>query len=395
MFYTALVVDNVDMNKSGIIEVYVPTIMTKQKRGSADVENKQVKNKFKILNENAAPVETITTYQMNTIPAYPISFTESNHGQFLVPEIGDEVFIFFKDNNFQVAYYMYANNYKKGKILDYGKIIEDEDQVGIPMTKVEHKVLLLTKSGHVLAFNDSELKNGVIIKAANKHKIKMDTNSDVNAITIESESGNKIVIDDSNEGILMKTKDNHRFLLDDKEKGINITTANGFRLTLDDKNSTVSIVTPNGVGLEFDDKKTKLTIDAKDIESSSLNNTKISSKNSMNLESTSKMDISTTQMNMEAKAKMDISTAMLNINVKGAATIEAKGTVDVKGAMVTVDAQAINLGKGAISSLVKGTEFLAYFNTHTHFCPPVVGGPSSPPMVPMLPTMLSMVTRTK
>ncbi len=199
----------------------------------------------------------------------------------------------------------------------------------------------------------------------------MDTNSDVNAITIESEMGNKIVIDDSNEGILMQTKDNHRFLLDDKEKGINITTASGFRLTLDDKNSTVSIVTPNGVGLEFDDKKTKLTIDAKDVESSSLNNTKISSKNSMNLESTSKMDISTAQMNMEAKAKMDISTAMLKIDVKGAATIEAKGTVDVKGAMVTVDAQAINLGKGAISSLVKGNSINTFIGVnllYTEMC---------------------------
>lgn len=53
----------------------------------------------------------------------------------------------------------------------------------------------------------------------------------------------------------------------------------------------------------------------------------------------------------------------------------------------TIDSPKINLGNGAVESLVLGTAFKTYFDTHTHTGN--LGAPTTPPLVPMPPNTLS------
>jgi uncharacterized protein involved in type VI secretion and phage assembly len=56
-------------------------------------------------------------------------------------------------------------------------------------------------------------------------------------------------------------------------------------------------------------------------------------------------------------------------------------------------AQTVEIGRGASEALLKGNSFMTYFNTHTH----TTGGPgspTSPPIAPMTPNLLSEKVKT-
>jgi len=75
-------------------------------------------------------------------------------------------------------------------------------------------------------------------------------------------------------------------------------------------------------------------------------------------------------------------------------TIKSKGggEVSVKDATISINAAAkIELGQGAAMSLIKGELFQSLFNSHVHG---TAWGPSTPPMMPMTPAMLSMKVKT-
>ena len=60
---------------------------------------------------------------------------------------------------------------------------------------------------------------------------------------------------------------------------------------------------------------------------------------------------------------------------------------------VVVDSPNIELGTGAIESLIKGETFQQLFNSHTHIGN--LGAPTSPPTVPLTGSELSQVTKTQ
>lgn len=388
MFYTAVVVNNVDPTNSGVCEIYCPVFMNKQQRNNAEPEQRETKNKFKLLNEdiNEDSIKTVKTTYMNTIPAYPIALTASNHGQYLVPEIGDEILIFFKDDNMQMCNYLYASLYKKARIMDFGELIEDAEQYKDPSKKIDQKVLLKTKSNHILCFNDCTVNNGIILKACGKHKLKMESHEKVSAITLQSEQGRQIVLDDTNEGILITSTDGHKIALDDKEKGINLTSANGNRVTVDDKNGLIQLVSSSGTGLQFDTKKNKLIVDAQDIEETAKTNIKLDSEKSIEIKSNVDVKVDTTNTTIDSKSQAKVTAATLSIEVKGKCDIKSNGMLNVEGQMVTVNGSMIKLGTGATNALLKTTAFMTLFNTHTHGHPL---SPTTPPIVPLTPAMLS------
>jgi len=61
--------------------------------------------------------------------------------------------------------------------------------------------------------------------------------------------------------------------------------------------------------------------------------------------------------------------------------LKSSAVVNIEGSMVTV------AGSGG-EPMIKGTTFLSLFNTHTHTCT-APGAPTSPPMVPLTPTVLT------
>jgi uncharacterized protein involved in type VI secretion and phage assembly len=70
------------------------------------------------------------------------------------------------------------------------------------------------------------------------------------------------------------------------------------------------------------------------------------------------------------------------------------GTITVSGMQVVLTAPSVSLGASAAPfSLVLGDLLLPLFNAHTHICT-LPGVPSSPPVPPLTPAVLSQVTKT-
>lgn len=56
---------------------------------------------------------------------------------------------------------------------------------------------------------------------------------------------------------------------------------------------------------------------------------------------------------------------------------------------VIINSNNIELGEGATQSVIRGDAFKTFFDTHVH------AGAGSPPVVPMIPSLLSLITKTK
>lgn len=60
---------------------------------------------------------------------------------------------------------------------------------------------------------------------------------------------------------------------------------------------------------------------------------------------------------------------------------------------VIINSNNIKLGEQAVESIIKGTTFQSYFNSHTHIGN--LGAPTSPPVVPSTPNHLSTISKTR
>ncbi len=99
------------------------------------------------------------------------------------------------------------------------------------------------------------------------------------------------------------------------------------------------------------------------------------------------------QVEVNAAAEVTITSETL-VNVNSNATVEVSGASAVNvssDTKVAVDAPAIELGSGALESVLKGETFQATFNAHTHVGN--LGVPTSPPSAPSLPADLSTVVK--
>jgi hypothetical protein len=56
---------------------------------------------------------------------------------------------------------------------------------------------------------------------------------------------------------------------------------------------------------------------------------------------------------------------------------------------VIINSNNIELGEGATQAVIRGDAFKTFFDTHVH------AGAGSPPVVPMIPSLLSLITKTK
>jgi phage baseplate assembly protein V len=142
---------------------------------------------------------------------------------------------------------------------------------------------------------------------------------------------------------VIRTKGQHELLFDDTpDQGrVRIKTSGGHTADLSDVDKKISLQSSGGQSVVIDDAGQKITVQA------------------------------------------------------GAGTVEidASGTVTLTGAKVVLSATNISLGGGAAHPLVLGDVLLTWLSTHVHTCT-APATPSSPPIVPPLPTMLSMISKT-
>ena len=66
-----------------------------------------------------------------------------------------------------------------------------------------------------------------------------------------------------------------------------------------------------------------------------------------------------------------------------------KDQIKMENSKVIINSNNIELGEGAAQAVIRGDAFKQFFDTHVH------AGAGSPPVVPMIPNLLSLVTKTK
>ena len=173
-----------------------------------------------------------------------------------------------------------------------------------------------------------------------------------------------------NDQKMVRTKLGHELMLDDTEKTqrVRLRTAGKSKddpkheLDLDDAGEKVTGKTAGGHTVELDDKGGKVTV-------------KSSGGHSVVMDDKAN--------SIEVKTKQGQS-----LKLDG-----SSGTVTVTGTTVTLDASKVNLGSPATQSLVLGDMFMTLFNLHVHTAT-TMGGPTTPPISPMTPAMLSQTTKT-
>jgi hypothetical protein len=104
------------------------------------------------------------------------------------------------------------------------------------------------------------------------------------------------------------------------------------------------------------------------------------------------LDYKQTQVNIKPNNSVVIQNPngdIIEITNEGKLTITVSDTVEVNCKKAIIDAKSIELGAGAVESLILGNSFKAVFDTHTH------AGPNLPPSVPLPTGVLSKISKTK
>ena len=174
-----------------------------------------------------------------------------------------------------------------------------------------------------------------------KDKPSTQRKDDLDQKLFRTKAGHQILLDDSKDkhAITITTNGGHEANLSDFEKKVSLKTSGGHTIKLDDSGKVVSVKTSGGHTVKLDDS-------------------------------------GTVAVEHSGGAKISMEAAQI--------TIEAQ--------QATVNASQINLGgDAAIDPLVLGQKFMALFNAHTHTIGPI---PTTPPVTPMTPAVLSQTTKT-
>jgi len=243
-----------------------------------------------------------------------------------------------------------------------------------------------------------------VIRTAGKNEILLDDTKDKQKVKIKTSAKNTAEFDDENKRLFVQTTDGNQLILDDKnqkaswnakkqnitmsykggEEGITITTDKGHVIKIDDANKKLTIQTKGGHIIDMDDSGKKITIadgkskntvtldgggklilDSKgEISIKAMKDLNIEAQNIKMSTTSGKIEIKATQdlnlsgMKINEKATTDFNMEGLNTNMKAQlnAKIEGGLGVDIKsnlqtklsGTMTEVSGQAMTTVKGAI-----------------------------------------------
>jgi hypothetical protein len=243
--------------------------------------------------------------------AYPISpFAGSNYGFYFPPEAGDAVWVWFENGEAQSPCYAgswFCNpsdskspsgscvpaEFKMSTAASptrrgiktkrgHGLLFEDDENAssvelwageqeepGSAATKqrwlrmqnspdTEKTIVIGSVSGHETEWSDAVNEVWVRTKTAGGHKFYMDDTD--NRILVQSKNGNTFLIDDAKNDVTIRTVGQHEVVLSDSERSIRVVSTGRHSVTIDDRLGGVEAKTATGRALSMHDVSQTTTL---------------------------------------------------------------------------------------------------------------------------------------
>jgi len=183
------------------------------------------------------------------------SFRFSNNkgktsGNYLVPQIGELVVVYFEDNDPQKCRYLPFDIVKDGeKLLELEKTFKKEN-LEDPIKKPNIEILTKTPNNNIIGFDYNENTNQYIVRFDNNNYFIIESNQDVNKIELNTTTGRtKITMDDKIPKITIKCdKDIEINATDSIVSSTRVTTINSSdKTTVNSKTDIVGDTKIDGV----------------------------------------------------------------------------------------------------------------------------------------------------
>lgn len=292
-----------------------------------------------------------------------------DRGTFDIPSIGDIVFVEADSGmpEFPIAHGIVT------------RIVEDTPEFNDKFSRdVPTNRGYFSPHGHTI-----ELDDGIATLDPNP-ALNLPT-TEQRGIRITSIAGNKIhILEDainSQEYILIEDTAGNSIRLDTFNKTIDINAVENYTNSAG-KDYTVSAV--GNVLIQCDNA----TINASgNIDANATGNANITAGGDAKVIASNNVEVQCVDATITSSGNTDINaTGNANVTAGGDAKLIASG-------VATVDGATVKLGAAAVESVVKGTSFMAYFNTHIHT--DSLSAPTTPPVIPMTPAQLSTKVKTE
>jgi uncharacterized protein involved in type VI secretion and phage assembly len=222
----------------------------------------------------------------------------SDRGSFFLPEAGDHLLVAFEHGDINYPFVL-------GALWTSGQRPPFDNADGKNNIRA-----IKSRSGHLLIFDDNDEEN--------KEKIIIKTNK-----------GYEIILNDGAGEILIKTRGGHQAVLDDARKEISINSKEGNQLLLNDEIHRIQLTTTDGHMMVLDDQSKAITI------------TDFALENTLNI-AYGEHKITITSMNGDIKleapnGKITLSAKEIQTTSKTSTKIEAIGTMVIKGTVVKIN----------------------------------------------------------
>jgi hypothetical protein len=264
------VIINEDPLMEGRVGVWIPKLMPFSKKYEAPVINTETLDNS-IINNQDPPSFEGDVLSVNYLWVRPLSRvqrekgkkhfsvndnkieeyeqeieTQTVGGNFCVPRIGQEVLIFFLDEDPKKGYYMPLSPTILGEVIE-GKHVYNQDNWKDTKKKPNIEVIREYWNGNIIEIDTNENTNTFSIvfddgSGSIGHRFRIEFNKDKSSMELSTKDGNSIFLDETNENIRIFTKNGHDCILDDKNKKIEVNTSGGIQFLLDDNSKSIKLL---------------------------------------------------------------------------------------------------------------------------------------------------------
>ncbi len=249
--------------------------------------------------------------------------------------------------------------------------VPNPSQASPVVSKNKMQNVIRTASGNEIIIDDKANETKIGLTTTDANKILLDDKEDKIAVTTKDKY--IMTFDDKNENIKMQSKNGHLLIMDDKNQKIEVLSKNGHKISVDDSNGGEKIIlvdkkeentividitnekliikTENG-NIDLHAPNGKIDIKATELNIETTGDTKLKAANinseadvdykikASNVTEEASMDFKQKGMNIKSEASMEYKIKGLNV------TSEAGVNQQVKGTMITVQSTGPNTIKG-------------------------------------------------